>query len=124
MADPKKRHLRLLSNADLQKLIESREGSGFVTMLHPLELFMTRETLDALTRQSLDAIRLNRKPTETEEERIGVERSIQQRVDFLSWLQTQPEEIYMALYPADMDGLDDLDDLQDLLEDDDRELPF
>lgn len=120
---PQKRHLRLVTNADLKKLIESREGSGFVTMLHPLELFIPRDTLIELTRRSLDALRVNRKPNETADERVAVERGIQQRVDFLAWLATQTDEIYTAVYPADMDGLDELEDLLD--EDQpDKPLPF
>lgn len=121
---PQKRHLRLITNADLKQLIESREGSGFVTMLHPLELFVPRDFLSEVTRRSLEALKANRKTTETDDERKAFERGIQQRVDFLAWLTTQPPEIYTALYPADHDGLDELEDLQDLLEDDDRPLPF
>jgi hypothetical protein len=116
--------LRLSTNDELQKLVESRETSGYVTMLHPLELFMARDLLEAITRESLDAIRSKRKADETPAERLAVERAIQQRVDFLSWLVGQPEQIYMAMYPAELDGLDDLEDLQDLLELDDDSLPF
>ena len=119
-----KRHMRLVSNADLKKLIDSREGSGFVTMLHPLELFMERDYLYAITRQSLDAIKAGRKPEETDNERLGVERALQQRIDFMAWLMTQPADVYMSLYPSEMDGLDELDDLQDIVEDDNRPLPF
>lgn len=125
-SDPNKRHLRLVTNADLQKLIESRDNaSGFVTMLHPLEMFMTRDLLESLTRDSLAALRHNRPTTETAPERIATDRAIQQRVDFLAWLTGQPEQIYMALYPAELDGLDELEDLpelQDGLEDDDLPL--
>lgn len=123
--DPNDRkHLRLVTNAELKRLIESREGSGFVTMLHPLEMFASRDALDALTRQSLDAIRSYRKENETDDERMATDRAIQQRVDFLSWLTSQPDHVYMAMYPADMDGLDDIDDLDELLGDDQSELPF
>jgi hypothetical protein len=123
--DPRKKHLKLVTNEDLQKLLESRSNtSGFVTMLHPLELFMSREQLETLTRQSLEAIKTQRSTTETPEERLATDRAIQQRVDFLAWLTTQPEDVYMAIYPADMDGLDELDDMADLIDDTDKPLPF
>jgi hypothetical protein len=117
-------HLRLSTNDELQELVQSRETSGFVTMLHPLELFMSGDFLETITRESLEAIRSKRKSDETPTERLAAERAIQQRVDFLSWLVGQPEQIYMAMYPAELDGLDDLEDLQDLLEMDDDSLPF
>jgi hypothetical protein len=123
--DPKKKHLKLVTNEDLKKILESRSNaSGFVTMLHPLELFMSREQLESLTRESLEAIKTNRPTTETADERLASDRAIQQRVDFLSWLTGQPEQVYMALYPAEMDGLDELDDMADLIEDPDNPLPF
>jgi hypothetical protein len=124
---------RLLTNDDLKALVESREGGGFVTMLNPLELFLSTELLEQLTRDSLAALRNNRKPDETAEQKVSADRAIQQRIDFLAWLDTQRQpDIYMSLYPADMDGLDELDDLEDLddlqefLDDEDgqRELPF
>jgi len=120
------RKLRLVTNDELAAILSGRETTGFTTMLHPLELFMARDMLEALTKQSLDAVRSQRQSDETKEQRVAAERSIQQRIDFLAWLQGQPENIYMAIYPADMDGLDELEDLQDLLEDDNpqRDLPF
>jgi hypothetical protein len=123
--DPSKnRPLRLVTNADLQRLIESRDNvSGFVTMLHPLELYIARPTLEAMTRDSLAAIRDNRLKDETADQRVAADRAIQQRVDFLAWLSSQPDEVYMAIYPAEMDGLDELDDLQDLIDDDTPPLP-
>jgi hypothetical protein len=121
----KPRHLKLISNEDLKNLIQSREGTGFVTMLSPLELFMARDVLEGLVRASLDALRSERKPNESPDQKIGVERAIQQRVDFLSWLQVQPDQLYMAMYPADMDGLDDLEDLlEEFAEGEGPDLPF
>lgn len=123
--DPRKKHLKLVTNEDLKKILESRSNaSGFVTMLHPLELFMSREQLESLTRDSLDAIKTNRPTTETADERMASDRAIQQRVDFLSWLTSQPEQVYMAIYPADMDGLDELEDMVDFVEDPDSPPPF
>lgn len=123
--DPNKRHLRLVTNADLQKLIESRDNaSGFVTMLHPLELFMTRDLLESLTRDSLAAIRDTRRAEENDAERTAAERAMQQRVDFLAWLTSQPDQIYMAIYPAELDGLDELEDLPELNDDHPDDLPL
>lgn len=123
-----RRKHELVSNEDLKRLVESREGSGFVSMLHPLELFMPREQLEDLTRRSLADIRSSRDfGAETDEQRVEANRSIQQRVDFLSWLAHAPDKVYMSLYPADIDGLDDLedlDDLQEILEDEQKDLPF
>jgi hypothetical protein len=113
-----------LTNKDLQRIIESRTSSGYVSMLNPLEIYMRRELLDEVTRQSMESIRDSRKASETKTERDAAERALQQRIDFLSWLDTQPEDVYMAVYPADMDGLDDLEDLQDLLDNDTGRLPF
>jgi hypothetical protein len=115
----KSRHIRLVTNADLQRVIESRENaSGFVTMLHPLELFMTRDALEALTRESLQALRDRPTDTESPAERVEAQRAIQQRVDFLAWLTTQSDSVYMAMYPAEMDGLDELEDMLSLTDDD------
>lgn len=124
--DPaKKRHLRLVTNEDLKRLIESRESGGFVTMLHPLELFMSRALLIELTRESMERIRTQAPNEQAPNEQLAVQRALQQRVDFLGWLAGQPEQVYMALYPAEMDGLDDLDELLDLPTDEnDPQLPF
>lgn len=123
--DPRKKHLKLVTNEDLKKILESRSNaSGFVTMLHPLELFMSREQLETLTRESLEAIKTNRLSTETADERLASDRAIQQRVDFLAWLTTQEEQVYMAIYPADMDGLDELEDMADQIENPDNPFPF
>lgn len=127
MADdtPKKRHLRLVSNEDLQRILHIRAGSGNVSMLNPLELFMDREQLLTMTRQSMADIKRQRPADETPEQHNAVERALQQRIDFLAWLDTQPEQVYMAIYPSDIDGLDDLDDLLDLPTDTEQpDLPF
>jgi hypothetical protein len=117
---------RLMTNEELARVLASRDGAGFTTMLHPLELFMPRELLESLTQTSLEAVRMRPLDKETDIERRAAETAIQQRIDFLGWLQGQPDNIYMALYPADMDGLDELGDLEDLLGDEDpqRDLPF
>lgn len=111
------RKLRLVTNEELQRILAQRDNSsGFVTMLHPIDLYIPREMLEQLTRRSLDALRSGAEPEMTPEQARGFNAGIQQRIDFLSWLQGQDDEVYMSIYPADMDGLDDL---EDLLKDDD-----
>jgi hypothetical protein len=106
-----------MTNEDLQRLIESRTTSGYVSMLHPLEIDMARDELERLTRASMDEIRSRPVgPVETE--------LLQQRIDFLGWLAAQPDQVRMAVYPADLiDDMDDLEDIQELLDDGDQ-LPF
>lgn len=112
-----KRHLRLVSNEELRQIIESRQGSGIVSMLHPLEMDIPREVLDNLTRHSLDALRRDvQRPGLDSKTRLSIDTAIQQHIDFLAYLQTQDADaLHMALYPADLDGLDDLEDLDELI---------
>ena len=124
MPEQPERHLRLLSDADLDKIIKSRDTSGNVNMLHPLEVFLDRTYLTDVIRTSLAAMRTRDARHEGPEEASAVQAAMQQRIDFLSWLSGQPTQVYMALYPADDDGLDDIDDLTELLSDDSKDLPF
>lgn len=122
---PERRHLRLVTNDELRDLIQSRNSNGFVNMLHPLELYIPREVLNALTRDSLQALRTQTLPNATDAEKAQIERGIQQRVDFISWLQGQGDEhIYMAIYPAALDGLDDLEELEEIIDDLPPDMPF
>ena len=121
---PDRRHIRLVSNEELRELIQSRTSNGFVNMLHPLELDIPRDVLDQWTRTSLQALR-DELSRAADSARAEIERGIQQRVDFLAWLQTQEQDqVFMAIYPADMDGLDDLDDLDEVIENLPPDLPF
>jgi hypothetical protein len=121
---PDRRHLRLVTNEELRDLIQSRTSNGFVNMLHPLELDIPRDVLDQWTRTSLQALR-DELSRAADSARAEIERGIQQRVDFLAWLQTQEQDqVFMAIYPADMDGLDDLDDLDEVIENLPPDLPF
>ena len=121
---PDRRHIRLVSNEELRELIQSRTSNGFVNMLHPLELDIPREVLDQWTRTSLQALR-DELSRAADSARAEIERGIQQRVDFLAWLQTQEQDqVFMAIYPADLDGLDDLDDLDEVIENLPPDLPF
>jgi len=125
--EPKKPpQLELVSTDYLKSMVDSREGSGFVTMLYPIELLMSRDALDVQTRRSLEELQTVRVDNKTPEEAQVVLRAVQQRIDFLSWLSSQPEELLIALYPAGMDGLDDIEEIDDLFGDDDdlTDLPF
>jgi hypothetical protein len=121
----RERHLRLLSDADLDRIMKARETGGNVNMLHPLEVFLDRGYLTDVVRTSLAALRTRDTRLETREQQVAAESAIHQRLDMLSWLSGQPERVYMAMYPADDDGLDDLDDLTEFLDSDDTgDLPF
>jgi hypothetical protein len=107
-----------LSDDELQRILQDVSVPGTVSMLRPLELYLSRKWLQDLCRDSLTRIRTERDPSaETEDQRKAGRRAEQQRIDFLAWLQQQKdEEIYIALYPVAEDGLSD-DDLDDLMED-------
>lgn len=102
-----KPHLRILSNKDVEDIVNSRYTPGLISMLHPIEMNLDRDTLLAEVEQSLAEIRNNRREVaeSAEDARIGnlVE---QQRVDFIGWLHTQPALVFIALYPANEDGFD------------------
>lgn len=120
-----RRPLRLVTNEELHSLIQSRNSSGFVNMLHPMELDVPRDALDTWTRRSLEQLRNDEQTIKNPAERATIRRAIQQRIDFLAWLQVQEEdEIHMAIYPADMDGLDDLEDLDEVIDTLPPNLPF
>ncbi len=112
-----------ISDAELDAILNRNRVNGSVSMLRPLEIYVSRDFLLDLTRASLTTMQDNRRPAEeTASQTKAANRSIQQRIDFIAWLQSQPEQVYLALYPADMDGLTD-DDVQDVL-DDDNLFPF
>lgn len=122
--DKRERHLRLLSDSELEKIIKSRDTSGNVNMLHPLEVFLDKTYLTEVARTSLASLQTRDTTDETPDQTRAVMAAMQQRIDFLSWLSAQPQQVYMALYPADDDGLEDIDDLNDLLTDESQDLPF
>lgn len=113
-----------LSDDELQRLLDPKRPSGRVSMMHPLEVFVTRAWLEEVCRESLRRMAENRVTTqETPKQARSAQRAYQQRVDFLSWLKTQPEEVYIALYPMAEDGLSD-EDFEDFLNDSDFPTPF
>lgn len=105
-----------LGDDELQRILGDNNIRGTVGMIRPMEVFIDTAFLQDLCRDSL--ARLRREPPPTDEKKLLLHRrAIQQRIDFAAWLQAQrAAEIYMAMYPADEDGLDD-DDLEDLIED-------
>lgn len=107
-----------LSDDELKRILQDASVPGTVSMLRPLELFLSRKWLQDLCRDSLARIRAERDPAaETDDQRKAARRAEQQRIDFMAWLQQQKEdEIYIALYPVAEDGLSD-DDLNDLMDD-------
>ena len=118
------RRLKLLTDADLDRILKARDTSGNVNMLHPLEVFLDRAYLSDVVRTSLTSFYERDVTNETDDQRKAVESAMQQRVDFLGWLTGQPEQVYLAVYPADDDGLDDIEDLTELLADEDGPMPF
>ncbi len=115
---------RPLSHEDVQRLMDSRDSAGFVNMLHPLEVVMPRDMIEALVRASMRDLQTTSPPTDNAEAMREHARQVQQRIDFLAWLPQQPTHLTIALYPADDDGLADLEDLQLDMDDSDQDLPF
>lgn len=75
------------------------------SMAHPVEFYMSRDLLIELLEASLQTIKENRVPTtEQEGETQYIESAIQQRIDFLDELRHRRDpEIYIALYPVDLE---------------------
>jgi len=126
MATPQEndRDLPLMTDADIARIVESRDTSGNVNMLHPLEVRLNRAYLTDVIRTQLTALQTRDKRNDTSEQLQVARASTQQCIDFLSWLSGQPEQVHIALYPANDDGLADLEDLTELLSDEDSDLPF
>ena len=126
MATPQEndRDLPLMTDADIARIVESRDTSGNVNMLHPLEVRLNRAYLTDVIRTQLTALQTRDKRNDTSEQLQVARASTQQCIDFLSWLSGQPEQVHIALYPSNDDGLADLEDLTELLSDEDSDLPF
>lgn len=101
----------VLSDADIEALIPKKGAARSVNMLHPMEIFVERESVGALIRHSLRLMQagVHRSDDESAEQALAYDMAMQQRVDFLAWLQSQPDLVYLAIYPADQDGLDELE---------------
>ena len=94
-----------LSEKELSKLLTGAQVPVKVSMLSPLEIFVDRDGLQRLLRRSIKGLVAQR---EEVTDMQTVDLAIQQRIDFLAYLQAyQDPEIYMAMYPAHEDGLDD-----------------
>jgi len=131
-AGPEDPHLP--TSEEIRRIVESRKGSGFASMLWPLSLDIDRDLLEQLVRQSLERLQAGSGwalAPEDDEDQHGAppETRLQQHIDFLAWLQREPETVAIALYPAAHDGLDEVAELMELGPDDeeeweDGELPF
>ena len=106
------RKLKLLTEADIDRIIQSKAITGKVDMLHPLDIQLDRDYLVTIVTQSL-----NEMPNSPETLNIR-----QQRIDFLSWLNVQPDVVVLSVYPTGDDGLDSLEDELDIPDDDDQTL--
>lgn len=112
-----------ISDAELDAILNRNRANGSVSMLRPMEIYLTRDYLIQVTRQSLEAMQAQPRPAEeTAKQKKSTDRAMQQRIDFMAWLSTQPEQVHIALYPVDLDGITD-DDVMDVL-DDDTIFPF
>lgn len=108
-----------ISDAELDAILNRNRANGSVSMLRPMEIHLTRDYLIEVTRQSLEAMQaMSRSAEETPKQKRSVDRAMQQRIDFMAWLSTQPEQVHVALYPVDIDGITD-DDVMDVLDDED-----
>lgn len=107
-----------ISDAELDAILNRNRVNGSVSMLRPLEIYVPRDGLLELVRTSLLTMQAARKrDEESPTQAKAADRAVQQRIDFLAWLQGQPEQVYLAMYPVSLDGLTD-DDVLDVLEDD------
>jgi len=115
------RHVMLpdpISDAELDAILNRNRANGSVSMLRPMEIVVSRDYLLQVTRQSLTTLQSARQPdTEDDKQRRSADRSIQQRIDFMAWLSSQPEQIQLAIYPITA-GITD-DDVMDVLDDQD-----
>jgi hypothetical protein len=106
----------LPSDEEIRRLVESRKGTSLASMLEPLQMDVDRDLLERIVRDSFNAIRA--RPTSTGADLTGnvepVEVGEQQYIDFLGWLQAQPQLVRIALYPAANDGLDEIEELLEL----------
>lgn len=117
-----------ISDAELDRILNLDRANGNVNMLRPMEIALSRDLLTEHVRTDLERLRaLPTDPDATVQERRLRLRAIQQRLDFLAWLNGQPELVEVAIYPSSELGLTE-DDLADLIEDgllpfDDDEVP-
>jgi len=126
----------LPTSEEIRRIAESRRSSGFASMLWPLSVDVDRDLLEQLVRQSLERLEAGTGwalAQDDDEAQDGAgappETRLQQHIDFLAWLQGEPEAVAIALYPAAHDGLDEVAELLELGPDDedgweDGELPF
>lgn len=73
-----------------------------VSAMHPLEIWLNREWLINEVQEAIEAIRRNMPwDTATELQREHVKAVLQQRVEFLEYLNSETKErVYLAVYPV------------------------
>lgn len=107
-----------ISDAELDAILNRNRANGSVSMLRPMEIPLQRDYLIQVTRESLEQLQSHRQPDQEDDKQKKItDRALQQRIDFMAWLSSQPEQILIALYPVDV-GITD-DDVMDVLDDDD-----
>jgi hypothetical protein len=114
------------AHEEVAKLYNARESE--VSVMHPIELFVSRELLLLTVEGNLEAMQRSRDPEHEDDlTRDYVEALIQQRVDFLERLRSDHnEQVFVALFPAgdDEDDVLGLDEASGLLSDDEDDLPL
>lgn len=104
-----------MPNDEIRELLKGLKVPVKVSMLSPLDVYINTEVLRAVVRKSLKGLEEHRDQLE---EFKALEYAIQQRIDFLAWLQTvKDDEIMISLYPAEVPGDERIDELFDQLKD-------
>ena len=82
-----------------------------VSMLNPLEVYVSKQWLQRVCRSSLTKMKARLETTfPTDDQKQAAQLGIQQRVDLFAWLTQHPDDrIYISMYPTDLDGTDDLE---------------
>ena len=105
-----------INDDELRKLLTGLKVPIKVSMLSPLDMYVDTATVRRLVRESLSRLEQSRHTPDLETR--AVEYAIQQRIDFLAWLQAQEDaEVLMSMYPADTPDDPRLDELFDRIKD-------
>ena len=105
-----------ITDSELKQLLESMRVPIHVSMLSPLDIYVNTASLRTMVRESLKHLEQSRGDPHMEVK--AIEYAIQQRIDFLAWLQNSNEpDVLMSMYPADSPEAGDLTELFDQLGD-------
>lgn len=105
-------------NDELNKLWNQLETE--VSPMHPLEIYIHRDTLISIIEDNLATIRESRREAESDVERTHADALTQQRVEFLAYLRSERQDaVFVAMYPvasedSDPIGIEDEDEDGDL----------